>query len=185
MTFTIQDLFKHPWRQNNMFCKSTYISVLIESRKLTGRNIKTGNKLQKSHGSWLGSLGYMVIIDLLADVINISFRSAQGEYTNNSIKFMRQFFNLSYDEACSLYALRCAFAHDFGLTNSHTRSELNKKFSVTQGTNFLIHHDTTRGIYVVDLEKFGDLIEDFHSKVKSSQITITGNITDDLFIIHR
>lgn len=185
MTLTIQDFFNHPWKQNSFFYKSTYISVLIESRKLTGRNIRTGNKLKKSHASWLGNLGYMIIIDLLADVVNISLKPSQGEYTNNSIKFMRQFFNLSYNDACSLYALRCAFAHDFGLKNLHKRAELNKKFSVTQGSNILIYHDTNRNIYIVDLEKFADLIEDFHYKVKSNKFIITANITNDLFLKHR
>lgn len=188
MALTIHDFFRHPWKQGGYVCKSGYISVLIESRKLTGRNIKTGNKLKKPHGSWLGSLGYMVIIDLLADLIDISFISNQGEYQNNFIKFIRQFFNLSYDDACSIYALRCAFAHDFGLINNNKKySELNKRFEVTQGSNNLIEikYKQKGNVYMVDLEKLADLIEEFHKKVKNKTLYITGNIKDDLFISHK
>ncbi len=48
--------------------KSPYAAVLQEARGMTGRDIYSGEKIPNvSHGSWLGTVGYIIAIDHIGD----------------------------------------------------------------------------------------------------------------------
>ena len=183
--FTIEDFFANPWKDCGRRYVSTYVAGLRDARILTGRHIRSGKKLKKHHGSWLGTLGYMVVIDLLSEIIDNPIANLPNKYNNNFVKFLKNFLKLSHDDACSLYALRCAFAHNFGLKNipksSNRNSELKKEFVVIQGTNTLIKKEKNK--YIVDLEKFADLIEEFHKEIKKNPSKIELNISNELFLL--
>lgn len=152
---------------------SSFIAALRDARKFTGREMDTGIKMSGygDHGSWLGAIGYMTLMDQIGKC----FRPvSQTKITDaNSItKCLRYFTTLSNEEIDAIYALRCAFAHDYSLLNiSTTKPQLNHRFTVYQGNEGNVvtlpssawdgdrNSDDMNTITLVNLEGLGDLVE--------------------------
>lgn len=168
-----------------MIIKSPYVGVLQEARKATNRDIYSGEKvINTSHGSWLGAVGYLIAVDHTGDRFSVNNKNKQKKLEeiekitklNSFIKTLIVFSSLSTKEIFALYALRCSFIHDYALFNNK-RKEFIHHFSVTQGQPGKLvifpkkHWDgkmENRKEYnttIVNLELFGDLVENTHLKL--------------------
>ena len=150
---------------------------LQDARNATGRDGTTGAKLSGvSHGSWLGSLGYMAVLDQIGGC----FETAKTGVTGSSIeRALRHFTTLTEADIQAIYALRCAFAHDYSLHNVHNQPARTHQFAVcADSTSPLITFPTTQWdglltslsastITLVNLEILGDLVEDVYQEVVS------------------
>ena len=111
---------------------------LEDCRLATNRDINTGTKLPgKDHDSWVGALGYLSILDLIGNSLTKADSRGQAEEELNPlVSALQAFSELTLEEISAIYALRCAFAHDFSLYNAHpTKPELTHYFRLFPGTN--------------------------------------------------
>ncbi|MDQ3848433.1 MAG: hypothetical protein M3261_05710 [Thermoproteota archaeon] len=149
---------------------------LQEVRQATGREPATGEKRNyANYGSWLGAVGYMALLDQIGSCFKPKVTPLVAG--NTIEKALTYFSNLSSDERCALYALRCAFAHDYSLYNINPRNpRYTHQFAVKVGPGPVItlptqswdgdySHKTTENQTVVNLEAFGDLVEDICLKI--------------------
>jgi hypothetical protein len=98
---------------------SSFAAALRDARMVTGRDVSTGEVGDPNRcGSWLGALGYMVLLDQIGK----SFKPVGVPVSKERQAFIRalHYFSRIEDalEVDALYALRCAFAHDFSLSNA-------------------------------------------------------------------
>lgn len=121
MNNVLLNYFKYPWKDSKGDTwKSPYMAALIDSRKLTARNIRTGKKLNREHGCWLGALGYMALVDHIGGMIKLKNENARENYFMSALKY---FTKLNDKEIKALYALRCSFAHNYHLYNNNTKDK--------------------------------------------------------------
>lgn len=95
---------------------------LHDCRKATDRDLSTGQRLDPGeHDSWVGALGYLALLDHIGTCFTRVDRHSAGQSheDNPIVSALRAFSDLEGDEVTALYALRCAFAHDFSLCNAH------------------------------------------------------------------
>ena len=175
---------------------SGFTAGLGDARLATNRD-RDGRKLPgKSHISWLGTIGYMALLDQIGKCFKPKgYPPAVG---NSICRCLTYFGDLTPPEQDALYALRCALAHDFGLINISTRKpKLTHRFTLTEGPkaplvklplrqwdgdyeNMSAENKTT-----VNLEAFGDLAETICGKVRDLndkdelEITLVGG-SDEL-----
>jgi hypothetical protein len=97
--------------------KSSLIALLEHARAETGRDPETGAVVSDARvASWLGAVAYIVLLDQIGSCFLMPGKPATD--SEKVIHALRTFTNLSDDkEIQALYALRCAFAHDFCLFN--------------------------------------------------------------------
>lgn len=167
--------------------KSPYAAVLQEARNFTGRDYCSGLKREEeSHVSWLGAVGYMIAIDHIGDkfylldskkeVLIKEYKKKFNGLLNSFTKALIYFSDLSIEEIAALYSLRCTFAHDFFLENKNKKIQiLNHHFSVTQGTSGSLvrlgkrwdgrEKKNNKNKTIINLELFGDLVEDIYNKL--------------------
>ncbi|WP_417600459.1 hypothetical protein [Owenweeksia hongkongensis] len=113
---------------------SGFCGALKDARKMTGRNIYTGAKDGTNHfghlGSWLGTIGYLSLLDQIGGC----FRRLSGpeveENKSGIVKALKHFSNLDDNQIDAIYALRNSFAHDFSLQNVGRRPGLIHHFEV-------------------------------------------------------
>lgn len=192
--------FKYPWKDllGNTW-KSPYMAALIDARKVTSRNIRTGKKLNRDHGCWLGALGYMALVDHVGGIIKLKNKSNSD---NDFISALKQFTNLNEKERKALYALRCSFAHNYHLYNNNTKDE-NKihHFTVTSGSksdSLIIFpqekwdgdHETkiSRNKTIINFELFGDLVEEMHKniikKIEDDKVEVVNQTLIETYIVY-
>jgi len=158
---------------------SALVRALGNVRKETGRDGNGDKVAGQGHGSWLGAIGYMAILDQVGKCFKP--RNRVPLYNLNSIqKALRYFTRLGHPKINAIYALRCAFTHDYSLYNQNKKDpSLQHRFTVTQGTKPPLvklpkvpwdgdilnrkHPNQT----VINLEKFGDLVEDIYRRLIS------------------
>lgn len=171
--------FSNPKKTDSYEIKSPYIAALLDSRITTGRNKRTGKKLNKSHGSWIGSLGYMALLDHVGKIIKLKNKS--NKTSNSFLNSLYNFSDLSEKQIYALYSLRCSFAHDYSLFNipkndDHKKNLKIHRFRVTQGNNgdlIIFPKENWNGDYndennitTINLELFCDLVESINKKIK-------------------
>jgi len=172
---------------DGMIIQSPLVAVLQEARKMTGRDEKTGKKVKNvSHGSWLGSVGYMITIDQIGDKFYLPDRedgikeisgvlSRSIENVCSFVKALANFSHLSNEEIFALYALRCSFVHDYFLYNIGNK-HFTHHFIVTQGEENIVilpeenwdgdlKNRTDKNKTTISLEALGDLVEEIHKKL--------------------
>jgi hypothetical protein len=170
-----------PFQQNGMEYKSPYMAALTDARAATGRNISDGTIVDDSKlGNWAGTLAYMVLIDH----IGIYFSKTIGPSieTRAFTRALADFTSLNHSERMALYALRCAFAHQYSLTNVGQGNPvdaalLHHQFVVHRGETLIvfpatpwngIQNPSTEGLITqVSVKKIGDLVEGMHSQLMS------------------
>lgn len=108
--------YRHATEEVHLY--SSFAAALRDARTVTGRDLDTGRIGDPNmSGSWLGSLGYMVLLDQIGK----SFRPVGSPVSREPRAFIRalHYFSQIEDDRQidALYALRCAFAHDFSLSN--------------------------------------------------------------------
>ncbi len=156
---------------------SGFSKALKEAREASGRKPETGEKiLGVSHGSWLAAIGYMSLVDQ----IGTCFKPKASALENgNSIRCALKYFtSLSDDEIDALYALRCAFAHDYSLYNiNKSRPNLTHCFKVNANANDPLvrlppmpwdgdYQNKSKNNHTqINLQAFGDLVESICTKL--------------------
>lgn len=113
---------------------SGFCGALKDARKMTGRNIETGAKdgtNQFGHlGSWLGTIGYLSLLDQIGGCFKRVGGPVVEENKSGIIKALKYFSNLDDNQIDAIYALRNSFAHDFSLQNVGKRAGLTHHFVV-------------------------------------------------------
>jgi hypothetical protein len=98
---------------------SCFSAAVRDAREATGRSPNTG-VLERpvQAGNWLGTLGYLVILDLVGECFR-PVSAAREPVTKAAVVRALTYFaqGLSDDVILAIYALRCALAHDYGLIN--------------------------------------------------------------------
>jgi hypothetical protein len=161
---------------------SGFMHALAEARGATARDTSTGQKLPDSvgkHGSWLGAVGYFALLDQIGKCFKP--RGAPRVRGNAIRQALKHFSSLRDQEIDALYALRCAFAHDYSLINVKPKqASLTHIFAVGQGAMPSVPslpakrwNGSLTGVdpscqTVVSLEAFGDLVEDVVNQVRGA-----------------
>jgi uncharacterized protein with HEPN domain len=175
---------KNEFVEKEMVIKSPYVAALQEARNFTGRNSLTGEKNKNvSHGSWLGAVGYMIVLDHIGNKFNNPEKENRLkdmlEITDRISSFTKAliyFSDLSYEKILALYSLRCSFVHDFFLFNINKKNILlMHHFVVTQGSGEIVTLPNIRwdgdlknrniNATIVNLESLGDLVEKIHKEL--------------------
>jgi hypothetical protein len=156
---------------------SGFAAGLRDARKATGRDQGTGAKIDKGLvGSWIGAIGYMALLDQIGSCFKPKTATAVSE--NSITRVLTYFSALPRPEIDALYALRCAFAHDYSLYNINSKNpSLQHQFAVGIGGGMNVvglpkspwdgnyNHKAPDNRTIVNLEAFGDLVEDVVSKL--------------------
>ncbi len=137
--------------QNGMTFFSGLCGGLKDARKMSGRHMDTGDKFLdntkcsnddngpcfKGHlGSWLGTMGYMALLDQIGKCYKPKSKTKLTGNASAIKKCLKYFTTLSDDEIDIIYALRNAFFHDYSIFNKYNG---NNKF-------FLLGHHPTAPI---------------------------------------
>jgi hypothetical protein len=161
---------------------SGFTAALRDARKFTNRNQDSGEKLQDvctgDLGSWLGAIGYLSLLDQIGKCFKP--RNVNAIHGNSIIKALKYFSQLSNDQIDAIYALRCAFAHDFSLFNINANNpSLTHFFIVNKGIQTPIvtlpvvqwngnhNNRTAQNVTRINLEQLGDLVENICSNLKN------------------
>ena len=151
---------------------SSFNMALYEIRRVTKRDKLPGRRnLSYENSSWLGAIGYMSLLDMLG----ACFKPKSAVKIEESRDFVRalKYFSkdLTEDEMLALYALRCALTHDFSLCNYSSNPKLRHHFLIRVGKDDNIvtlpnipwdenfENRTENNQTIIDIEKFGDLVE--------------------------
>lgn len=143
-------------------------AIVRDARVASHRDMNTGAVAgSASDTEWLGALAYMVMLDQVGDCFRVS-GSLRSKPT--LVAALRNFADLSDGDALALYALRCSFAHDYALVNTHRDPRLQHAFRLSAtGARPVVKRPAApwngdlgrvRGNEtLVDLVAFGDLAE--------------------------
>jgi hypothetical protein len=118
---------------------SGFTAALRDARKFTGRDQNNGKKLTEQNpgdlGSWLGAIGYMILLDQIGSCFKPKSSSIiEGNTIRKALKYFK---NLPDPEIDAVYALRCAFAHDYSLYNipNNGNTSLTHQFGVCKSSD--------------------------------------------------
>jgi len=155
---------------------SGFVAALRDARKFTKRNQDNGQKLTDDscgdHGSWLGAIGYLSLLDQIGKCFKP--RAASTINNENSISKALKYFatHIPDAEVDAIYALRNAFAHDYSLYNINAnRPSYTHHFTVIQSPvhplvrlpqiqwDGNIANRTQNNLTVINLEALGDTVE--------------------------
>ena len=184
----------------NMTLFSGFIAALRDARKFTARDQETGQKISGQSfgdlGSWLGAIGYIVLLDQIGSCFKPISAATVSE--NTITKALKYFSTLPEKEIDAIYALRCAFAHDYSLYNiNRSKPSLTHHFKVHQSPTFPLvklpqqqwDGDYTnmndRNKTTINLEALGDLVETICAQLfalasqNDLEVTLIGG-TDEL-----
>lgn len=177
--------------KNNLTYFSGLCGGLKDSRKMTGRNMNTGEKFPdnnmkcsedengpcfKGHlGSWLGTMGYMALLDQIGKCYKPKNKIKITDNSSAIKKSLKYFTTLNDLEIDSIYALRNAFFHDYSIFNRHNG---NNKFFILDHSHTTpivqLPLDNWDGNYnninqnaqtYVNLEAIGDLVENIYKNL--------------------
>jgi len=154
---------------------SSFYACLSDTRKFTGRNSKGAVVDFDRCRSWLGNVGYLILLDQIGSCFKDRSKPAvNGASVQKALSY---FSSLSPDEIDAIYALRCALAHDYSLVNKNeNKQSLQHQFALTGGTNTLLVkplqtwdgdllNRTQNNQTVIDVKELGDLSENIYKKL--------------------
>jgi len=160
---------------------SSLYKGLVDCRAATNRDIETGEKIpSKDYDSWVGALGYLSLIELIGTCFTKKDLSQQpSDKATPFIHALETFGGLTREEISALYALRCAFAHDFSLYNVHrSNPDLTHYFQLLVDVDAPLLQSARKpwdGDYrrtpqecatLVGLPRIGDLVEDIYASLQ-------------------
>lgn len=144
---------------NGMTLFSGLCGGLKDARKMTGRHLNTGEKFAdnaicsndengpcfKGHtGSWLGTMGYMALLDQIGKCYKPKSKTRIKGNISAIKKCLKYFTSLGDDEIDIIYSLRNAFFHDYSIFNKY---EGNNKF-------FFLGHEANAPIVHAPMQKW-------------------------------
>jgi hypothetical protein len=168
-----------PVRKLGAVHSSGFCAALKDARAATKRDPEDGGKLPgEKHGSWLGALGYMVLLDQIGKCFRPQSKHAiQGSAIHKALTYFTTLGNAEMD---ALYALRCAFAHDYSLINvNREKPGLTHRFHIWDGPSGSVvtlpkvrwdgnlKTKSAENVTSVNLEQLGDLVENIFRTLMS------------------
>ncbi len=166
---------------------SAFVAGLGDARLATGRDHDTGEKLTgQVHSCWLGAIGYLILLDQIGKCFKPKgITPCEGKPPE---KALMHFANLPAEDVYALYALRCALAHDYGLSNvaqaskdatktARDAAKYTHAFALVSDAHtplMTIPIERWDGVYktiapdnqtVINVEALGDLIEEVVAKI--------------------
>lgn len=139
---TISAFLTYHRRPTGTYWGSSLIGVLRDARAATGRYLASGEvglKPERS-GSWLGAVGYMVMLDQIGECYRPANAGPLPKGTPDFIRALTYFAEDMPDpERQALYALRCCFVHDYSLVNIPTAG--NAEIKAQRQHHFLLGDD--------------------------------------------
>ncbi len=171
---------------------STHVALLRDARKFTNRDLVTGKVLSDDHalvGSWLGNLGYLMLLDQMGSAISLK---GKRDRSNKSgiLKCLSQFSSLSNQQKNALYALRNSFAHNYSIINIGKKPSYHFRFALRANKvdpmltlpkvmwNGDINSGGIDSTTVLNLWAFGDFVEQIIDEIKVEYLN--GNIEINL-----
>ena len=125
-TVSIEGEAYHKW--------SRLSAILRDAREAIGRDPESGAEITEVYPRliWLSALGYLLWLEALPDFFEHEENSCpMRNYNLRSIESAAQWaLGISRKEASALYALRCAFAHGYKLTNTQANNSRRHVFLV-------------------------------------------------------
>ena len=156
-------------QQQNIIYFSGFVAALRDARKFTKRSQDTGQKLVDdncgNHGSWLGAIGYLSLLDQIGKCFKP--RATLAINDNSISKALKYYTNLSNQEIDAIYALRNAFAHDYSLFNiNNNNPSYTHHFTVIQSGRTIVRlplnqwngihlNRTNNNLTIINLEILG------------------------------
>lgn len=105
---------------------STFWLAIRDARVASGRDADTGERIElEPKTMWLGAIAYLILFDQIGDAVSRPSRQVEG---GGILRALALFSDLPEAERKALYALRCAFAHDYSLV--HNRGSAKHLFRV-------------------------------------------------------
>ncbi|MDQ0380294.1 hypothetical protein [Amycolatopsis thermophila] len=133
---------------------SCLMAGLRDARSATGRDVESGNvdpaTIDKI-GNWLGALGYMVLLDQIGQcyrIRSVELKQPASDFVNALSLYAPE---ISFLEAQALWALRCSFAHNYGLINAPKIKNVILREQLTH--HFLLDASSDPGAPLVRLPK--------------------------------
>lgn len=162
---------------------SGFLACLGDARSVSGRDANSGEVLdERRTGSWLGAVGYLILLDQLGKCFRPAGRGGTTE--SNAIELALLNWATEVDEADRrvIYALRNALAHDYSLFNRReSSSPYDFFFTLNRDPENLVvraerpwnrdymNHDL-RATTVVSLRALGDLVELIVSRIRDAAL---------------
>lgn len=157
---------------------SSFNMALYEIRRITKRDKLTGKRNSSYENcSWLGAIGYMSLLDMIGACFKPKNKTTIEE-NRDFVRALKYFSEgLTEDQMLALYALRCAFMHDFSLCNNHSDPKLSHIFIIRIGNNDNVvelpatywdgryDNKSKNNQTIVYIEKFGDIVEEICKKI--------------------
>lgn len=166
--------------------QSCLTAALTQARSLTGRNLDTGipNSIDSPElGNWAGAMCYTIILDQIGTCYIPKSIVDVLKNTPSIKKALHYFTELPEMDINAIYALRCAFFHDFGLVNINAnKPELQHLFSV--------YNHPSSSVVIHPKEKWdGDLYKDKTGKSTSINLKMLGDwvevVYTKLLLLHK
>ena len=174
---------------------SCLIIALTDARRITGRNINTGehelNILEAQNTffnpySFIGAINYLLILDMIGEIFGTTSKTINKRKITNTYKALKYFSSVSDQDIDTIIALRNSLAHNYGLINIPSAKEINTKqhkFTLDNSdtTNLILYpvsgvwngdfndksQDTSTKI---SYERLIDLIEAVYLEMKAEQV---------------
>jgi hypothetical protein len=162
---------------------SGFLAALGDARDASGRDVDTGNLVDVDRsGHWLGAVAWMVLLDQVGKCFRPTppAGTAPTPADNRSLLSTLNWWypELEEKDAYALYALRCAFAHDYSLWNVHTDPRLQHCFGVDQDPVHFVRlatspwsppdAPTSTNQTFISLRKLGDVCEEIVSRLRKA-----------------
>lgn len=168
--------------------QSSLPKALIEARWITGRDAKTGEPLPDSNsqdhlGWWSGTVIYLTILDHIGAIYKIKEQLRRFDDKPQDILKALDYFAPEIDlkKATAIYALRCAFHHDFSLINIGKSKDMHFNFGLHQFAtgevvefrkNFVDWDGELCSLNesnqtIINVKRLGDLVEDIYKRILS------------------
>ena len=159
---------------------STFWAALRDARRASGRDQQSGKAVDRAQlGSWLGGIGYLCLLDQIGSLVRprSSTVGATDGSGNSFNRALQHWTSCGPEECDALYALRCSFAHDFGLMNRGPKPRLRHAFAISEkGPLVSLPQQRWDGQYpapmsaatVVNLTEVGRLVEQVHFNVQQA-----------------
>ena len=97
---------------------SCFVAALRDARYTTGRDLDTGVMVEPEQPAlWLGALGYLAFLDQVGSAVRRDGWKRPLDMKCIEAALAQFAPHVTEPERQALYALRCAFAHDYGLMN--------------------------------------------------------------------
>jgi hypothetical protein len=127
--------YLQPWSGDPADVISCFGAALRDARGASLRNVATGwadeDTWDDHSHSWLGAVGYMVLLDQLGSSIRPLRARNAGRPPEAFLRAIHDYSpEVTAAEREALYALRCCFVHDYSLVNRSGRQDRQHHFQL-------------------------------------------------------